>query len=356
MHEDWEFWESTSRPRMESRLATLQAADAAASPSCGIGDASTYLQSRQKRLSAAARKLVEIRRGTVNSLQSLDADITRQWIGVNSANTATAGLAVGSAAALFVLPPVGVALGLASAATGGATTIADLSVDHHIFATFREQMAKDVWNTIAVAELENDWLVAREQAGEALASCDAPDIKSSMEDLGASSARLIQVGATSATLAAEVVEEGLKAASTGASSAMKIGTFASRAFAVVGAVAAAGIAVHGWSTTKFSQQAVRAKLSELTSSLLYMQRWLAGLDDLECPICLEVLSLQDHSQRCTNWHYFHAECLQQWCQDCTDREIDPTCPECRGAVADDVKTLDNFIFSDMRTHLGELPV
>ena len=42
---------------------------------------------------------------------------------------AAAGLAVGSAAALFVAPPVGIGLGLAAAATGGMTTAADLSED-----------------------------------------------------------------------------------------------------------------------------------------------------------------------------------------------------------------------------------
>merc|ERR1711871_146574 len=166
-------------------------------------------------------------------------------------------------------------------------------------------------------------------------------------------ARLIQVGSSISNVIAEAVEGGVVATNASeAASAMRVVSGASRAFAVFGAVAATGIAVHGWCTTKFSQQAVRAKLTELTSSLLYMQRWLAGLDDLECPICLESLSLSDNSQRCLhNWHYFHASCLQEWCQSCDRQQWVQTCPECRGEVVAEVKTLDDFITSDMRAHL-----
>merc|ERR1711865_30764 len=142
-----------------------------------------------------------------------------------------------------------------------------------------------------------------------------------------------------------------------ASSTVRLASVASRAFVVFGAVAATGIAVHGWSTTKFSQKAVRSKLAELTSSLLYMQKWLAGLDHLECPICLENLGLTDQAQCCSsNWHYFHSKCLEQWCQECVGKHLLPTCPECRCDLTMEVKPLDEFITHDVRAHLEDLSV
>lgn len=174
-------------------------------------------------------------------LKKLDADITTQWIGVNSANTATAGLAIGSAVTLLIAPPVGVGLGLCAAATGGATTAADLSVDCSTLAALRRQMALDIWNTIAVAELENDWLIARTQAGQPLAACDASDLPNLQEDINAGGARLIQVGSSISNVIAEAVEGSVVASNaTEAASAMRVASGASRAFAVFGAVAATG--------------------------------------------------------------------------------------------------------------------
>ena len=46
---------------------------------------------------------------------------------VNSTNTVTAGLAIGASAAMFTAPPVGLGLGIASAATAGVAQVGDLN-------------------------------------------------------------------------------------------------------------------------------------------------------------------------------------------------------------------------------------
>lgn len=347
--DEWEHWEGKSpRPQAQPRLATLMAADKAAPPECDSDDPLQLVASRQARLNAAASVLVEIRRETINGLRKLDGSITKQWLGVNSANTATAGLAVGSAAAMFVAPPLGIGLGLAAAATGGMTTAADVSEDSCMLKSFRNQLSLDRWNAHAVAELENDWLVAREKAEEALAEEGDSGIGNGSTELCFKGARFVQMGSSVTNVVSQLADGAV--ATRGAVAA---GAATARVAGVFGAVAAVGVAAHGWSTTKFSQKAVRAKLAELTSSLLSMQRWLAGLERLECPICLEALSLVGQTRRCCHsYHYFHAECLQNWCQTCEGRDWAVTCPECRGQVSADEQSLDDFITTDMRTHLA----
>jgi hypothetical protein len=158
---------------------------------------------------------------------------------------------------------------------------------------------------------------------------------------------MMQLGASATNMFAEMADGGAVAA-RGAAAA---GTATARVFGVFGAVAATGVAVHGWCTTKFSQKAVRVKVVELTTSLLYMQRWLAGLEHLECSICLETLPLMGSARRCGNYHYFHAECLQDWCQTCDQQGWLVSCPECRGDVSADSQPLDDFITADVRLHL-----
>jgi len=364
--EEWEHWEGKSpRPQTEPRLATLVAADKAspAAPLCDLDPVQFWImnpeyrildaqmQNRQARLIAAANRLVEIRRETINGLRKLDGSITKQWLGVNSANTATAGLAVGSAVTMFLAPPVGVGLGLAAAASGGMISAVDVSEDGYMLNTFRSQLSLDHLNAVAVAELENEWLLACEKLEMTTSWASSNSgVGNGKDELGVRSARVVQLGANLSNGAAQLadgatVTRGFVAAS--GPTARFLGVF--------GAVAATGVAVHGWCTTKFSQKAVRAKLAELTSSQLYMQRWLAGLERLECPICLESLSLGGEARRCSNnFHYFHATCLEDWCQTCGKEDWQVTCPECRGGVSSETQTLDDFITSDMRAHLDGL--
>jgi len=250
-----------------------------------------------------------------------------------------------------------------------------LSDDHKDFKELRRQMSTDIWNTVAVAELENDWLHARDLARQTFDTCnEASCLNFAKEDLNLRGTRVIHLGSTITNVVVEAVDGSLVAANVAtrgaaglevasssnlarASNTMRFGSVASKALGVFGAVAATGIAVHGWCSTKLCQQAVQSKLSELTSSLLHMQRWLAGLDDLECPICLENLSLADEAQRCSNnWHYFHSRCLREWCQDCETRQLPLTCPSCRGDLSGECKRLDDFITGDIRTHLVELSI
>jgi hypothetical protein len=349
--EDWEHWDGNNCPRPVPSLATLQAADRVSPPNAGTDDPLKLLESRQLRLNAAASKLVDIRRETINGLRKLDSSITKQWLGVNSANTATAGLALGSAVTMFVVPPVGIGLGIAAAASGGMTTAADVTEDSCMMKAFRNQLSLDNLNTIAVAELESEWLLAHERAVEAYAERGVLGNGSAPADLGKNSARVLQVGSTITNIVADLADGGVAAArGTAAASAAARGTAATagRVLGVFGAVVATGVAVHGWSTTKFSQKAVRAKAAEMTSSLLYMQRWLAGLEHLECAICLECLPLLGETRRCSdNFHYFHAQCLQEWCQTCVRQDWEITCPECRGHISEGTHTLHDFVFSDV---------
>ena len=59
------------------------------------------------------------------ALRRLDQDFTRQWVGVNTAKTATAGLSIAAFVTLFVLPPVGIGLGIGAAVTGAGTSVTD---------------------------------------------------------------------------------------------------------------------------------------------------------------------------------------------------------------------------------------
>jgi hypothetical protein len=354
--EDWEYWDGQNCPKPQPRLLTLYAADKASPPNDSSEDPLKFLASRQKRLNAAARKLVEIRRETINGLRKLDGNITKQWFGVNSANTATASLAVGSAVTMFIVPPVGIGLGVAAATSGGMTTAADISEDSCKLKAFRNQLSLDNLNTVAVAELESEWLLAREKAVELAEKSPSSGIHGRSDTQVSGS--LMQVGSTITTIVAQIADESVLATRGAAvTGAMRVGAVGARVFGVLGAVAATGVAVHGWSTTKFSQKAVRAKLDEMTTSLLCMQRWLAGLDNLECPVCLETLQLDAETRRCANnFHFFHAKCLEDWCQTCTRHQWAVSCPECRGDVAPDTHTLDDFITSDMQTHLKALSV
>ncbi len=45
------------------------------------------------------------------------------------------------------------------------------------------------------------------------------------------------------------------------------------------------------------QDLVKARQTELASSLLETQRWLAAVSALECPVCLEQIALSDEVRR-----------------------------------------------------------
>lgn len=355
--EEWEFWEDeSSRPWTEPRLATLKAADAACSPSIGLGDPMTYLVGTMMRLSAAATKLSELRRETIRLLQELDQRFTVQWLTASSTSTVTAGLAVASAGVMFACPPAGMALGMATASSSGVAAAANYSADELLLVEFRRLMANDVWHSFAVSELQKDWLCACDAIHQTAGS----DVKGEMLNSSGSNpatARVVQSAIDgSLTSGSLAVSAGgsvtrLTQAAAGADKAVVM----SEIFGLFGALVATGVACRSWCTTNVSQKEVRLKKAEMIASVLYTQRWLSELSLLECPLCLKGIEHEDMVQRCSgSWHYMHSGCVEWWAEQCSVQFPQPRCPECRGELAPESKDFETLITSDVKRQLLEL--
>jgi len=76
-------------------------------------------------------------------LKNLDFDLSVQWYGVNSAKTATAGLAVSSVVFMFVFPPVGFGLAIGAAVAGVGTTLGDWIAERVREGTFQDSLQAD---------------------------------------------------------------------------------------------------------------------------------------------------------------------------------------------------------------------
>jgi len=363
--ESWECWDDErSRPPMEPRLAVLRAADAAAPSNSNIACRETLqvFQVATVRLIAMMGKLIQIHRHTLDALRAVDRDFSRQWVAVNSTNTVTAGLAIGASAAMFTAPPVGLGLGIASAATAGVAQVGDGRADRHHLSIFKQQMARDVWNTHVVYELEQEWLRHRDEAAQLLVS---PACKKggggNITLLDSHRSRPVP---STASLADSQQGQALNEASAAGSTAgvvtwggARVAGHANMAGGVAcasylfGAVMATGIAIHGWCTTKFGQCEVRQKMQEMLVSILHMQQFLATAEQLECPFCLETVHLNDKVQRCNDGlHYFHEHCLRQWAHQSGGEGRGSTCPECACKLVAEVDVLQDFIDRDMRRY------
>merc|ERR1712232_540991 len=111
--------------------------------------------------------------------------------------------------------------------------------------------------------------------------------------------------------------------------------------------------VHGWTSTKALQAAVRERIESAETSIFLAQRWLAGVSDLECPICLCAVIHDELSRRCHTWHYCHNSCYQQWEDECARHARDPLCSLCNGPMMDEASTLQEFLTQDIRSHIQE---
>jgi len=71
------------------------------------------------------------------------------------------------------------------------------------------------------------------------------------------------------------------------------------------------------------------------------------LEECECAICTETLELDNAAMRCSGQHgkrhYYHAQCLAQWIQQCRNDNVAPTCPECRGELQVRTQRLQDFL-------------
>jgi len=356
--EAWESWEEvSSRPQRKMKFKVLRAAAVVCSmPSTDQeNNPLENLSIACKRLVAAAKALQEARRETLAKLQDIDEKLTGQWVAVNSGNTIGAGLAVASAALLIVAPPVGAAgaagLGIGSAAACTASTAGDVVSDQVMMADLRHILADDDANTLIVAELQREWLQARDRAGSELKASGRDLEEMSLEELGQLGLHGVRVGlAVAHTIVTAAI--GVPNAQLVAAEASLLGSralpIAARFLSVAGAVVSVGAAAHGWATTKSLQGTVRKRLQDITRSMLMTERWLAGMNELECPICLSRIELSDDVRGCKgSWHYSHSACLEQWVAKCSSGSREAACPVCCGPLAPHTGILEMLIADDM---------
>lgn len=290
--EPWEFWEDEQmKPQEEPPLMTIRAADGAALPSAGLKDPRSYMAKSTLRLGAAVRKMVEIHRCTLEALRVLDR-------GPGGEVPA----AEGGAATRGTAPPLKL---------------------HRL----KQQMATEVWNMAAVAELESKWLKACKDAGQVLTAVrERPRAKTRARAPAAGPPGLD--AAAAAVGAAGQDPKAMEAIANDANAHAD------------NPVTMSGFRIHGWCTTKFGQEEARAKIAEVTASILCMQRWLAGLRRLECPICLEDLLLAERVLRCLgNWHHVHEACLREWAAQPGREGAPPACPACGACIVEEAGPL-----------------
>mmetsp|Transcript_62495 Transcript_62495/g.116157 ORF Transcript_62495/g.116157 Transcript_62495/m.116157 type:complete len:608 (-) Transcript_62495:41-1864(-) len=357
---EWEAWEDEqTKPKARSSLLVLEAADAACMPcqNLATNEPLQHCATTTKRLVAAVKALQSVRRDVLSQLRSLDDRMTGQWAAVNSTNTLSAGLAVAGAAALFVAPPVGIGLGIGSAVSGGAASAGDAAADSIVVAELRKCLVVADMSSFAVAELQQDWLQARDRAEGALRAAEQNGDWFKLKELGLYTSQGMQVGVaiahTAVNIADQVVLGGTAAAET-ASIGVRAMPVAAKALGVVGAVISTGVAVHGWVSTKSLQETCRSRMDEAEQSMISTQRWLAAMSELECPICLGGVELQEEARCCSqSWHYAHAKCLADWERECEAARRCPTCPLCCGPLSSKSGVLEELIVQELQRHISD---
>eukprot|EP00928_Gymnodinium_smaydae_P071231 TRINITY_DN54874_c0_g1_i1.p1 TRINITY_DN54874_c0_g1~~TRINITY_DN54874_c0_g1_i1.p1 ORF type:complete len:697 (-),score=98.55 TRINITY_DN54874_c0_g1_i1:164-2254(-) len=360
---DYEFWpDETSRPLPRPLLEVLKAADCVALPHMDGSHKHEDCQTSTMRLVAAAKALQEERRHTLAELRYIDGQLTRQWAAVNSTQTAGAGLAVASAAALFVNPVVGMGLGVASAATSGAATAGDYLADQAMLSKARCCLNEDDLNVFALADLQEAWLRARDRAnlGEGRGGAGSkPEQGRALDELSHYSAAGARVGLAVASTVFGAADTAVTAAASAraaqtAALGARTASVASKALGVAGAVVSTGLAIHGWATTKSLQALVQSKLKSISQSMLGTHRWLAAMSEYECTICLSRIELGDDVQFCKDsWHCFHSHCLHRWGEECRRHIRAPTCPLCLGSLSSKRGQLEDLVVEEMRTLITE---
>lgn len=294
-----------------------------------------------ERLVAAVCALHEVRRKTCKLLKVVDESLTGQWLAVNSANTMSAGLGVAAAVSLFMAPPISFSLVVGSALVGGGAGAGDAIGDVMTNGDMRDQLSCEAWNTFAVAEIEHEWLAARQKAAklqisvvEPGAACDASHLRPAY---GAQLAT-----ATVAKVLVDAIGE-TRAASSAVVAAEAAAPVAAKALGVLGAAMSVGIAIHGWSTTKSLQATVRRKIEDLISASQRTSGWLSAMGRLECTICRCGVHMSQEAGCCQEaWHYFHARCLDMWVGECTSQGLPVSCPCCRSPLSDERGILEDL--------------
>jgi len=317
--QDWEHWPGGPQQTPLPIPSTLRSADkefatnvfanmhsedqVAATVSIALG-----------RLKASAGALLEVRRRTHSTLEDLQKRLSKQWYTVNSSNTVAAGLAVASFGTLIAAaaPPVGIALGVGSAAVGMGATARDVAGDSSSGNRFSKVVLEDMWETLGFEAIEAEFRETMQLAAE---SVTGPRSLYKARNAFAGGASAMAIGAHSARIGAAVAR-GAKLGRTAFIARAGQGfNAASKVLGGVGAGLAVGIAVHGWSTATPSQKMVAEKLEEVARSMDYLMLISEQVDSaLTCPLCTQPLEFGWSDQgirRCQQFHCFHGRCLQE---------------------------------------------
>eukprot|EP00931_Biecheleriopsis_adriatica_P040092 TRINITY_DN22935_c0_g1_i1.p1 TRINITY_DN22935_c0_g1~~TRINITY_DN22935_c0_g1_i1.p1 ORF type:complete len:708 (-),score=127.49 TRINITY_DN22935_c0_g1_i1:233-2356(-) len=273
--EEWEFWDDEdSKPPCEGLPATLAAANDAISPQV-FEDPKSYLRACECRLAASVQALLDVHRETLRALQGLDSSCNWNWLRANMGTSFSAGLMIAAVPSTILLPPLGIGLAIAGSVASTAAYGGDAMQERWSLGRLRRQLSWDNWNAFVVIDLLRAWVLALKETEPYLKKHAAPGVVTTFSDEAAAALPVL-----------------------------------GPAGVIVGAVMSTGIAIHGWTSQKFSQKEVRAKLADLKRRLICHQFLLARLGALRCPLCDLCISENEPAARCAaQLHVFHKSCV-----------------------------------------------
>jgi len=317
--EDWEHWpDCPIQPPQAPN--TIQAADRVAPWTFSRieQDATVVLANAMVRLRTASEYMLAVRKHTHEELQLMNKNMQKQWLGVNSTNTVAAGLAVGSFATVFFVPPVGIALGAAGVAVGVSATGGDIGADSRRSSRIATAFQEDFYEQLGFETIEAELRVALESA-TTVSELDLNRIGSSVA-VGFQTAKIAEVALTTASRFSRSVTLA-RAPLSGVSVAGAI-------VGGVGAGLAVGVAIHGWATKKPNHKMVKERLVAVKRSIDYLSLMVQQVDGaMDCPVCNERLDFTSSGMgslvRCQNYHCFHTDCVRDG-----DARRASTCPLC----------------------------
>lgn len=247
------------------------------------------------RLDQCGRDLLNLRRRTLKWLEDLDYGLTVQWAGVGTAKSVSAALGIAAAVTIFLVPPVGIGLGIGSAASGVATTVGDVIANKVKGDSFRDEMAKDReqaqrYSTNAtklrelLKRLADKYKVPETDVLQVVVAITR-DLTKSGVDITKATFNTVELCTNLAKAGKVVTETGGRASigvMEGAFDAAKAGratgdglkvgaeltaSVAAKTLAIAGAVLAVADAVYSWVTTSPTQATVRKAIEAMRESI-----------------------------------------------------------------------------------------
>eukprot|EP00931_Biecheleriopsis_adriatica_P040095 TRINITY_DN22935_c0_g1_i4.p1 TRINITY_DN22935_c0_g1~~TRINITY_DN22935_c0_g1_i4.p1 ORF type:complete len:736 (-),score=132.82 TRINITY_DN22935_c0_g1_i4:233-2440(-) len=301
--EEWEFWDDEdSKPPCEGLPATLAAANDAISPQV-FEDPKSYLRACECRLAASVQALLDVHRETLRALQGLDSSCNWNWLRANMGTSFSAGLMIAAVPSTILLPPLGIGLAIAGSVASTAAYGGDAMQERWSLGRLRRQLSWDNWNAFVVIDLLRAWVLALKETEPYLKKHAAPGVDDQLMSDPGKTKNQPSSSSTAIRMATGVVTT----FSDEAAAALPV---LGPAGVIVGAVMSTGIAIHGWTSQKFSQKEVRAKLADLKRRLICHQFLLARLGALRCPLCDLCISENEPAARCAaQLHVFHKSCV-----------------------------------------------